>query len=528
VNYLNIILAAEGETEVAASSGGLGIGAIALMLVVVLLLIWMGYLFVNSRRSKATAQEAAPSNLSPGASDDELENKKLTRVLRAALFGSILMAVVMPWYALNEPDRQEAFAEETVDFNVEEGAHWYSPGVFECGSCHGPAGVGGSAEHDEERSGILTTWAAPSLNDVFYRYNEEEVRYWIVFGRDGTPMPSNGLLGGGAMTVQEIDQVMAYLESIQISQEDAFAKSEIAADLALTQMEGGEEATRRLINYQEIEIEAVDDAPARMGVVGTFPDDITDLLHGAGTCTEASAELVSTTCNEPGLDTDRDGLTDEAEVGLTAIAAASYETLTVISAVVGDITYEFVPQDAYDVRFDPFNAFTDGHADLDDAEAFLSQIETDVLLLSVTAERQDQFLEGLNHGLEFLYESLELRAWDVDFAAVAADMEVSEDDARLAVGLFNGNCARCHTGGYAAGATFSQGAGSGAWGPSLVDGRSLVQFPDIADQMTFVVEGTENAARFGVNGIGTGRMPAFGQILSESQIELIVKYERTL
>ena len=528
MNYRNIILAAEEVTEVAASGGGLGIGAIALMFVVVLLLIWMGYLFLNSRRSKAAAQEAAPSNLSPAASDDELENKKLTRVLRAALFGSILMAVVMPWYALNEPGRQEAFAEATVELNVEEGAHWYSPGVFECGSCHGPAGVGGSATNDEERSGITTTWAAPSLNDVFYRYNEEEVRYWIVFGRDGTPMPSNGLEGGGAMTVQEIDQVMAYLESIQIPQADAFAKSETTADLALTRMEGGEETTQRLINFQEIEIEGVDDAPARMGVVGTFPDDITDLLHGAGTCTEASAGLVSTTCNEPGLDTDRDGLTDEAEVGLTAIAAASYETLTVISAVTGDITYEFVPQDAYDVRFDPFNAFTDGHPDLDDAEALLSQIETDVLLLSVTAERQDQFLEGLNYGLEFLYESLELRAWEVDFAEVAADMDVSEDDARLAVGLFNGYCARCHTGGYAAGATFSQGAGSGAWGPSLVDGRSLVQFPDITDQMTFVVEGTENAVRFGVNGIGTGRMPAFGQILSESQIELIVKYERTL
>jgi mono/diheme cytochrome c family protein len=293
-------------------------------------------------------------------------------------------------------------------------------------------------------------------------------------------------------------------------------------------MAGGESATQRLINYQEIQIEEVDDAPARMAVVGTFPDDIKDLLQGPGSCTEASAELVSTTCDEPGVDTDRDGLTDVAEVGLTDIAAASYESLTVISPVAGEITYEFVPQDVYDVRFDPFNGFTNGHADLDEVEAFLSQIDTDVLLLSVTAERQDQFLEGLNGGLEYLYESLELRAWEVDFATVAADMEVSEDDARLAVGLFNGYCARCHTGGYSAGATFSQNAGSGAWGPSLVDGRSLVQFPDMIDQMAFVVEGTENAKRYGVNGIGTGRMPAFGKILSASQIELIVKYERTL
>lgn len=341
-------------------------------------------------------------------------------------------------------------------------------------------------------------------------------------------MPSNGLEGGGAMTVQEIDQVMAYIESIQIPQADAFAKSQTTADLALTQMEGGEAATQRLINFQEIQIDEVEDAPARMAVVGDFPGDITNLLQGSGTCTEASAELVSTTCDRPGVDTDRDGLTDEAEVALTAIAAASHETLTVIAPVAGDITYEFVPQEAYDVRFDPFNAFTNGATDLDEAEALLSHVDTDVLLLSVTAERQDQFLVGLNSGHEFLLESLEQRAWEVDFAAVASNMGVSEDDARLAVGLFNGYCARCHTGGYAAGATFSQNAGSGAWGPSLVDGRSLLQFPEIADQLAFVVEGTENAKRFGVNGIGTGRMPSFGKILSESQIELIVKYERTL
>jgi mono/diheme cytochrome c family protein len=525
---LNIVLAAGEESQPAASGGGLGIGAVALMLVVVLLLVWMGYLFLNSRRSKAAAQEAAPSNLSPGASDDELENKKLTRVLRAALFGSILMAVIMPWYALNEPDRQQSFAEATVELNVEEGAHWYSPGVFECGSCHGPAGVGGTAEHDEARSGILTTWAVPSLNDVFYRYDEEEVRYWIVFGRDGTPMPSNGLEGGGAMTVQEIDQVIAYLHSIQISQEDAFDKSQGTADLALTQMAGGEAATQRLINFQEIQIVEVEVAPDRMAVVGEFPDDVKDLLQGPGTCTEVSAELVSTTCDQPGVDTDRDGLTDEAEKGLTAIAAASYDTLTVIVQVAGEITYQFVPQDAYDVRFDPFSAFTNGDPDLDEAEALLSHIETDVLLLSVTAERQDQFLEGLNLGLGFLNDSLEQHSWEVDFSTVASDMGVSQDDARLAVGLFNGYCARCHTGGYSAGAPFSQGAGTGAWGPSLIDGRSIVQFPDIAGQIAFVIEGSENAKHYGVNGIGTGRMPSFGKILSESQIELIVKYERTL
>ena len=529
VHYLEIVLAAGGEeAEPAASGAGLGIGAVALSLVAVLLLAWMAYLVVNSRRTKASAHEPAPPNISPGLSDDQLENTKLTNVLRAALFGSILLAIVLPWYALNEPDRQEAFAEATIDANVEEGEHWFSPEAFACQDCHGPEGVGGAAETVEQRSGVDTAWAVPSLDDVFYRYSEEEVRFWIVFGREGTPMPANGLVGGGAMTVQEIDQVIAYLHSIEITQEEAFAKSEGTAERALTQIEGGETATQRLINFQEIQIEAIEGAPGTLTVVGEFPDDVKDLLQGPGTCTEASAELVGATCDQPGVDTDRDGLTDETEKALTEIAEVSFETLTVINAIANEITYGFIGQPVYEVRFDPFNPFTNGDPDLDEAETLLSQLETDVLLTSVAAERQDQFLEGLESGLVFLENSLEQQLWEVDFAAVADDMGVSEDDARLAVGLFNGYCARCHTAGYSAGATFDQGTGTGAWGPSLIDGRSLVQFPDVEDQLAFVIEGSENGKHYGVNGLGSGRMPAFGAVLSEAQIELIVKYERTL
>jgi mono/diheme cytochrome c family protein len=528
VHYLNIVLAAVGGGSEPASGGELGIGTIALILVVALLLVWMAYLFLNSRRSKAAAREAAPANLSPGISDDELENTKLTRVLRAALLGSVLMAIIMPWYALNEPGRQDAFAEATIELDIEEGAHWYSPESFLCADCHGPTGGGGAAAYTEERSGVDTNWAVPSLDDIFFRYDEQEVRHWIVFGREGTPMPPYGLDGGGAMTVQEVDQVISFLRSIQLSQDEAFAKSQGTADRALTQIEGGEEATRKRINFQEIQIEEVNAAPATLGTVGTFPDDVKDLLQAPGTCTEASAELVGTTCNQPGVDTDRDGLTDDAEKDLTAIAAVSYDELMVIKPVTGEITYTFEPQEAYDIRFDPFDAFTNGDTDLAEAAALLSHLESDVLLLSVTAERQDQFLAGFETGLAFLQNSLEQRLWEIDFDALATEMGVSQDEAKLAVGLFNGYCARCHTAGYSAGTSFDQGAGTGAWGPSLIDGRSEVLFVDMSDQVAFVIEGSENAKQYGVNGLGSGRMPAFGKVLSERHIELIVMYERTL
>ena len=48
------------------------------------------------------------------------------------------------------------------------------------------------------------------------------------------------------------------------------------------------------------------------------------------------------------------------------------------------------------------------------------------------------------------------------------------------------------------------------------------------DQVKFVIEGSENGKGYGVNGLGSGRMPSFGRILSQHQIELIVMYERTL
>ena len=533
------IVATAEESSSGPAGDALGVGAIALIAVFVVLMAWMGYLFVNSRRSVAASAEPPPPNLSPPASDDELENRKLTRVLRAALFGSILLAIALPWYAINEPGRQEAAAEMIADEGLEAGAHFFSVDGFGCAECHGPTAGGGAAPFTEDRSGVDVAWAVPSLDDIFYRYSPAEVEFWMVFGRAGTPMPANGLDGGGAMSVQEIDETLAYLQSIQLSQADAFAKVDGAVDRALGAIEGGEAQAQSLINRQDADIEAVMDASRQLGIAETFADDVKDLLQAPGTCTSESAALVDAYCESPGEDADRDGLTDEAEVALTSIAATSMETLVVVVATpadTGGVTgYEAIPALKYDIRYDPFIAFTNEDPttteplpDLEVADTMLGMLETDLLLLGVTAEREDQFLEGLTFGLTFLEQSLEDRLWDVDFEETASAMGVSAEDAERGVGLFNAYCARCHTGGYSAGQAFEQGGGSGAWGPSLRDGRADIQFPSIEDQIAFVESGTDNAVKYGVNGIGTGRMPGFGQVLSATDIELIVKYERSL
>jgi mono/diheme cytochrome c family protein len=509
------------------------------MVVFVVLLAWMGYLYVNSRRSSAASAEPLPPNLSPPASDDELENRKLTRVLRAALFLSILLAIALPWYAITEPGRQEAAAETIVEESILAGAHFFSVDGFACAECHGPTGGGGAAPYTEARSGVDVAWSVPSLDDVLYRYSEEEVRFWMTFGRAGTPMPANGLDGGGAMSVQEIDETLAYLQSIQLPQADAFAKVDGAVDRALAAIAGGAAQTQSLINRQQADIADVKRSSDELAAAGTFPDDIKDLFQAPGTCTAESAAFVGTTCDNPGLDSDRDGLTDETEKELTAIAAIAMETILVDVALPPDadgvVAYEAVPNDVYGVRFDPFFAFSNNDPitntpapDLDAAEQLLGHLETDLLLIGVAADREVQFLEGLTSGLTFLEQSLADGVWDVDFDTAASAMGVSVEDATRGAGLFNAYCARCHTGGFSAGSPFEQGAGSGAWGPSLLDGRADVQFPHIQDQIAFVMSGSENAVKYGVNGIGTGRMPGFGQVLSATDIELIVKYERSL
>jgi len=501
-------------------------GAVVLTFAVVLLLGWMAYLFVHTRRTRAAANEAAAPNLSQPLSDDELENQKLTRVLRAAMFAAILLAITMPFYALNEPGRQAEAAEKVAQADIEAGAKYYGINGFQCVNCHGPSAGGGAAPFTEARSGVSTTWKVPSLNDIFFRYSEDEIRHWIVYGRAGTPMPANGLDGGGAMTVQEVDQVIAYLKSIQISQQEAFAQVDSATSLALAAIEGGASATQDLIAAQEAQIALIKDAGRQLSIVGKFPDAIKDLFQADGTCTVASAALVNATCANPAPDADRDGLADAVEQPLTEMANATRQAVVGASAA---------SQAIYSFTFDPTNAFTNEDpaakvplADLVAAKEFLNAVETEVLLLNVTADREESFLADLQRGLDFLNAAAQSQLWNVDFDAKAVEMDVTVDEAKQAAGLFNAYCARCHTGGYSAGSSFEQGAGSGAWGPSLIGGKAVLQFPDLNDHIEFIINGSQDASMYGINGLGSGRMPAFGEILSRAQIELIAKYERTL
>lgn len=522
------ILAVAAPTPTGPSN--VGLGSVVLTLAIGVFLAWAGYLVINSRRRKRAA-EKPPPNLEKFVDDAELENNRLTRVLAAAVIAAAVLAIVMPIYFVNESGRQEAAAEEIAQSYVDSGQELWQR--FQCSACHGPDGGGGSASIVEARSKLKTAWSVPSLNDVFFRYDEAEVRHWIVNGRAGTPMPANGLEGGGAMTGQEIDQVIAYVRTLQLPQLAAFDKVDAAVDGALRRIEGGHVTVEARLIEEQARLADVEDGPAQFALIETMPDEIATLLSEDETCTVESAALVGTACNVPGIDTDRDGVTDQAETSLNDFAADAYLTLT--TRVIKDGELTIVPDSGLALDLSPQQAFSMTDAagqpvpDLDSVAAFLTKLSTARLQLQILNEGFDQFAEGIRGGIGFLEASLAAHRWDVDFDQVAGDTGLSVSEARRAVGLFNSSCARCHTGGYSAGVAFEQAPGSGAWGPSLRDGRAITQFPDIEDQIDFIIKGATASANYGVNGLsGVGGMPGFGAILSREDIELIVKYERSL
>jgi mono/diheme cytochrome c family protein len=94
----------------------------------------------------------------------------------------------------------------------------------------------------------------------------------------------------------------------------------------------------------------------------------------------------------------------------------------------------------------------------------------------------------------------------------------------LASGAYS--CARCHTSGWSYGDP--QESGQGGLGPNLTGGASNAHFPNAEEQEEFVANGSEDGVGYGEQGQGSGKMPGFGQMLTEEQIAAIVEYERSL
>ncbi len=203
------------------------IGVIGLVVICAGWIIYGIFNVAGGRREVGSEIELAP-NRKPYYDDETLEGPRLERV---QLWGVILLAIIvvaLPVYWVFEPSRQ-AGAEEGWDKRFASwGASLFAPtdeGGFNCAGCHGGMdAVGGVAPFTVTdpvtQEVVAVNWTAPALNTAFYRFDEDEIRFILEYGRPFSPMSPWGLVGGGPMNSQQIDTLIAYIKSIQIPREN--------------------------------------------------------------------------------------------------------------------------------------------------------------------------------------------------------------------------------------------------------------------------------------------------------------------
>ena len=378
--------------------------SIVTVIAVVAGIVWLAIMGVSAVRNRGK-EEIAP-NLAPGLTNAEIETKRLETGQKAAIAFSAFLAISLPLYFLGELDRQEAFVEEFSEDSIERGEHLVEE--FGCYVCHGPAGVGGVASYVEQRSGVTVSWEAPSINDVFYRYDEGEVNYWLTFGRGNSPMPAWGLAGGGPMNEAQIEDVVNYLKTIQVPQPEVLEELDPEISVQLDRLANAEATIANAILNQRQTIADIESAPAEYALFLPLVDRADELEEEA----------------EEGIDTDGDGVSDAAEAELSALTVLVAEIFQVVDPIVLDPTV----------------------ADADQAELAVSQleaaIERDPILaqnLAVIEEaielgQVDQAVGVSSGALEALQESLDA-AEALDVADLPSSVEDAADATQMVAAL---------------------------------------------------------------------------------------------
>jgi len=180
--------------------------------------------FAVGRREAGSEVELAP-NRKPYLDDAELEGPKLNLALWSALGLLVVIAITLPLYWLAEGGRQEGAVKDFNKTFTHEGEVLFGTDPLEgsqCETCHGPKGTGGSASFvitNEKGEYVDTvTWNAPALNTVLWRFSAAEVKDILTYGRPGTPMQPWGVAGGGALSDQQLDDLIHYLWSVQLTE----------------------------------------------------------------------------------------------------------------------------------------------------------------------------------------------------------------------------------------------------------------------------------------------------------------------
>jgi len=189
-----------------------------------------GFLLIVSAAGELAGRRKAkvPVGFRPAPSDEELEGRVWERTLLYGALTTILVAVWLPVYWLREPTRLAEKKVKFSEFSIDEGRKLFAgdgsatnPVGF-CARCHGPGGEGTIQQITIENG--TTSVAEPPLKYIYSRYkaagrSEDDITQVIYdainHGRPGTLMPTWSLAFGGSMNSAQIDDLVAFIRSIQ-------------------------------------------------------------------------------------------------------------------------------------------------------------------------------------------------------------------------------------------------------------------------------------------------------------------------
>jgi mono/diheme cytochrome c family protein len=216
------------------------------------LFIYLIFSIFSPKRAKT--EEKTPANLTPFLPDEDLEGRRLERVQGWALLFATIVALALPLYWLREPTRQtqsinyfdkNAVARGATLFANSASPEYNAAISLQCANCHGQKGVGGVAP--TTINGVKVNWKAPPLNTEALRFQEDidcasqarrnasticNLSDIITYGRPGTPMQAWGIAGGGPKNPQSIADLVAYIESIQLTSAQSQAQETAAVQAA--------------------------------------------------------------------------------------------------------------------------------------------------------------------------------------------------------------------------------------------------------------------------------------------------------
>ncbi len=279
---------------------------IAVVAVVIIALGWVVYGIFNvvAGRKEVGSEIELAANRKEYYDDETLEGSRLERVQLYGVLLLVLIVIGLPVAWILEPGRQEGAALGWNNRYASWGSQLFAPtaeGGFNCAGCHGGMGaVGGEAPFTvtDKLTGEISAvnWKAPALNTVLYRFDESEVEFILNYGRPFSPMSPWGLVGGGPMNTQQIDNVIEYLKSIQLPREDCGPGEVEGADFYGQELcpSGNVPAT-----IQE-DIQKSIDAAIDSGEAGSVGEAIFNLELGSGAYSCARCHTQGWSFGDPG------------------------------------------------------------------------------------------------------------------------------------------------------------------------------------------------------------------------------------